>query len=138
MPVKFLIGTLIFLSFSFSASALEFPAHFVIPPIEEVPNVNELIVGTYYPDENRIEVRNLDDVDTLVHEIGHSIMRDVEFPTCESYLTTYSRTSVDEDKAESFMFFYSHRQNFRVRAGFNKCLMSKYRAIYRVFYPKKM
>jgi len=136
MIKRFLCGSIVFLLLSVSVSALEFPAHFVIPPIVEVPDLE--YAGLYFPSGDRVEVRNLINEAVLVHEIGHSVMWDVQFPVCDSFVSRYARTSVDEDKAESFMIFYFSREHFRRMARVDKCLMLKYKAVYRVFYPRNI
>jgi len=89
--------------------------------------------GLYNKTTDTITVRNLNDKWAIAHETGHS--KEINFPDCKPYLTMYARKSIEEDKAESYAFFSFHRELFRKRAARNKCLMLKYRAIYRSFYP---
>lgn len=114
-------------------------------PVFEI--TDETQRGDYYC--GLVRIRDPHDVYAIVHEVGHynfheitetfltasSIDVGLPFPICNSYVSEYAKTSYAEDAAESFAYFYFYRELFRKQAAQNKCLMLKYRAVYRKFYP---
>lgn len=134
---KLLSAFLSFLLFCSLAEGLTFPKHFDIPPITENRDMEDGVNGLYFPKEDRIEVRILWDRYAVVHEVGHSVMWDIDFPVCSSFVSDYAKTNIEEDKAESFSHFFFYREQFRSLAAFDKCLMLKYKKVYRVFYPRR-
>jgi len=116
--------------------ALTFPPSIEIPPTTYITDMAE--GGLYYPEEKRIELKN-NDPWTYAHEVGHHNLWGKDWPDCYSqtgFFRELPHKSAVEDAADSFAYFYFSRKNFRAKADQNKCLMSKYRFIYRLFYPR--
>ncbi len=86
---------------------------------------------------------------TILHEIGHSVMLNLpdekrgEWDTVSDgdnksndpndFLTSYARSSKDEDFAEHFMAYIFHGDEFREGAKFNPNLAKKYEFIKKLF-----
>ena len=64
---------------------------------------------------------------TMAHELGHHLfIKSVPTWNCDTYVSKYAETNLQEDIAESFALYVLAGQSFKKKAAKDQCLQKKY------------